>query len=177
MWFTFINISFSSLYFPFFHSIQTVWFLIYLDQSVNEYQYLWRLIVSLFSHSYGLKVQWCTDINSTLHTVVQHYEKLSCYRIVCVVFAPTKRRVPGRKRECRSTLSGNWKSNKGKKRLQLTSVLSTHPFVQKEAVWPKFILPHLPRRLFSLLGKHLEKCMKLEKEEYMWIYHILAGEE
>lgn len=53
-------------------------------------------------------------------------------------------------------------------------MLSTHPFAQKEAVWPKFILPHLPRRLFSLLGKHLEKCMKLKKRG-IYVNILLCG--
>lgn len=56
-----------------------------------------------------------------------------------------------------------------KKGPQLTSPHSTHPSVQQEAVWPKFTLPHLPRHLFSLLGKHLEKCMRERggKKEYI----------
>lgn len=36
MWFTFINIGFSSSYFTLFNTIQTVWFLFYLDQSSNN---------------------------------------------------------------------------------------------------------------------------------------------
>lgn len=50
---------------------------------------------------------------------------------------------------------------------QLTLTHSTHPSVQQEVVWPKFTLPHLPRHLFSLLGKHLEKCMR-ERGGWWW---------
>lgn len=168
MWFTFIYLGFSSSYFAFFKSIQTDWLLFYLDQSSNNI----CEIQGWLCHFLVILMDW----RSAPHCCPALWEVAPATEL-CVVFASMKRRVPGRKRECWSTLSGNWKSNKGKKRLQLTSVLSTHPFVQKEAVWPKFILPHLPRRLFSLLGKHLEKCMKLKKEEYMWIYYILTGEE
>lgn len=109
-----------------------------------------------------------------LHQSSNKYHHLCMQSILVIPMSSTMRR----KRECWSTLSGNWKRKKGKKRLQLTSVLSTHPFVQKDAVWPTFILPHLPRRLFSLLGKHLEKCMKLKKRGiYVNILHSGRGEE
>lgn len=61
---------------------------------------------------------------------------------------------------------------------QLTLTHSTHPSVQHEAVWPKFTLPHLPRHLFSLLGKHLEKCMRERgKKEYICLNtsHLVRG--
>lgn len=69
-----------------------------------------------------------------------------------------------------------WKK-KGGSRLTLTH--STHPSVQQEAVWPKFTLPHLPRHLFSLLGKHLEKCLRERggKKEYICLNtsHLVKG--
>lgn len=62
--------------------------------------------------------------------------------------------------------------------LQLTYKLSTYPFIQIETVWPKFVQHHLPRCLFSLLGKHLRNVWEMyeaEKWEYLWIYHMLEA--
>lgn len=64
-----------------------------------------------------------------------------------------------------STLWRKETAHNEKKGPQLTSPHSTHPSVQREAVWPKFTLPHLPRHLFSLLGKHLEKCMRKREKK------------
>lgn len=66
-------------------------------------------------------------------------------------------RVRKRNGERPSTLPGNWKRRVGDERPQLTLTHSARPSVQREALWPKFTLPHPHRHLFSLLGKHLEK--------------------
>lgn len=80
-----------------------------------------------------------------------------------------------------STLWQKETAHNEKKGPQLTSPHSTHPSVQREAVWPKFTLPHLPRHLFSLLGKHLEKCMRKreEKKEYICLNtsRLVRGKE